>query len=152
MTFALGEFAILTDLFHLIFSSCCAVCFGAAAVQGIYHLSRQHSLVPLLALISEFRLTKRKNPRRILQILRFVTVGILILWVTSWLCLPLLKNKMEPLYLVGDVSLFWYVMIAPPTYSSSSFAVIAVFSILIASLGAFLIFRLGRDTARVHEH
>lgn len=114
-------------------------------------MTRQQSLVPLLALTSELRLKKRKNSRRLIWILRWVTWAILLLWVASLLCLPLLKGPMQPLFILGDVSLFWYVMIAPPSYGAPSFIVTALFSVCIAVIGAFMIFRLGRASARV-EH
>lgn len=119
--------------------------FGIFAIQGMYLLSKQPSLVPLMAINSEFNNRGRRNPEKLAGALRWSTCGVLFVWVASLLCFPLLKDSIEPLFIVGDISLFWYVMISPPSYDAASFIVTVSFSAATASLGVLLILRLGRN-------
>lgn len=125
--------------------------FGIITIEGIYLLTNQPSLVPLMAINSEFKKRGRKNPEKVARMLRWSTCSVLFVWVTSLLILPLLRDSIEPLFIAGDISLFWYVMIAPPSYDAASFIVTVSFSAAIASLGVFLILRLGRGLARIPE-
>lgn len=101
------------------------------------------SFVPLLAVNSELRshAVGRRRPRK--EIAKGgILCMILVVWVCSLLLMPSFRKPPNLMFFVGDMSLFWYVLVAPPSYGSIAFIVTAVFSTFTALLGIILIYRL----------
>ena len=55
--------------------------------------------------------------------------------------------KLEPLLIVGNLSLFWYVVVAPSTYDSVTYIVSIVYALLAAGAGIVIIIRVLRSEA-----
>lgn len=121
-----------------------AVLIGLAVVQLVYLLNRQQSLVPLLAMTIVSSSSPVRNPRRHAGHLRIIAYAVLFVWISSLFSLPLFRSQVDRVFLEGDLSLFWYVILAPPKFSQRSFIGTAAFSVFIAITGVFLICRVGR--------
>lgn len=127
-----------------IIASDAPVLFGVIVLQTVFLLTKQQSLVPLLALVSESRQRRRQGLRWGPEIQLFSSCAILMVWLMSLIFLPLLRAPTEPMFIVGDISLFWYVVIAPPSYDSLSFIVTLILSVAIVGIGLFLLFRISK--------
>lgn len=129
----------------------CLLCFqtvfgGLISLQVIYAFSQQPSLVPLLTL-SAYCPQCEKYPgfNKILKHLRWVACFILCLWVTSLLVMPVFAGPLQPVFLAGDISLFWYVIVAPPSYKSASYIITATFTCLAAIVGTYVILGISKS-------
>lgn len=54
--------------------------------------------------------------------------------------MPVFSAPLQPLFLAGDLSLFWYVILAPPSYQSASYIITASFTCLAAVVGTFIVY------------
>lgn len=51
---------------------------------------------------------------------------------------------MNVLFLVGDISLFWQVLIGPPSYSNTGFIIAATYAVLSAGIGTYIFVKIMR--------
>ena len=68
-----------------------------------------------------------------------------MIWVVSLLVLPLTAGTLEPFFIAGDISLFWFVIMAPPAYSSISYIITAIYTCIAASAGVVLVWRIAQN-------
>lgn len=105
----------------------CVGLIGVIATQLLFLLAQQQSLVPMLTVWAY-------HPRwRNLVILTF------IVWIVSIGCLPLFSGKLDLMFTVGDLSLFWYVLLAPSRYTDRVFIITAVYALGSACIWLILI-------------
>lgn len=77
--------------------------------------------------------------------MRWLAVIVLLFWVLSIFSLPLFSKLLTPFFTSGDLSLFEYVILAPPTYSTLSYIITATYAFVAASVGTLIIYRLPYD-------
>lgn len=118
---------------------------GVVLFQVIYAFTHQPSLVPLLSVTAACGSRRHGKPSKALPWLRWVAGAVLWLWVCSLLVLPLFSWGLNPIFTSGDLTLFWYIMIAPSTYTSVSFIITATFTSFAAMVGSFMIIRIARS-------
>lgn len=121
------------------------VLVGLAAMQVIYYLAQQPSLVPLLIFAARSPPTERGVRNRVVRGLRKVAVVVLLVWALSLLCLPLFVKPLEPFFVVGDISLFWYVVLAPPAYHAVHYRISAAYTIIAVGIAFFILYGLSKD-------
>lgn len=78
-------------------------------------------------------------------------IAIFIIWVGSLLCLPLFRNDVHDLYVVGDISLYTYIIIAPPYYDEHGFAIQVAYALIASGIGIFILYRLRIYSAKLQE-
>lgn len=116
--------------------------WGCRIASNIY-LTRQISLVPLLSV-----LTETDNSRRLSRNRRNFVLQVLGIWLISISLLPLVRRPIETMFFTGDLSLLWFMLLAPPSYGSGSFIVVAVQAVLLAGIAAWLTFRIMKDSLK----
>lgn len=121
------------------------VLLGLLVVQGVYIVTQQQSLIPLLTLAASPPSPRRDLLAKLGRLLRWSVALVLLSWVGSLFVLPAFAARMEPFFLVGDIPLFWYVMIAPPSYSADNYKLAAAYAVITTLIGLFILFRLRAD-------
>ena len=101
---------------------------GIIIIQIIHTLTQQPSLVPLLTVTAFCPDCRNAAINRIIKKLRWIAAIVLLLWVSSLLVMPVFLTQLEPYFTVGDLSLFWYIIVAPPAYTATNYIVTATFT------------------------
>ncbi len=103
-------------------------------VQVILLMSQQQSLTPLLTIFVAS--SNRKHPK--ISKTRITVYLFFIAWIASLSTLPLFYDRIYALFVVGDISLYWQVMIGPPRYSNPNFGIAAGFCVISIILFALI--------------
>lgn len=74
-----------------------------------------------------------------------IVLEVLGVWVISIALLPLIRGPIEKMFLTGDLSLFWFMILAPPSYDSDAFIVIAGQATGMVGIGIWLAIRIMRN-------
>ncbi len=112
---------------------------GLGVVQAIFLISQQQSLIPLLTIFAARSMrgtdkeSDKKRKRRVVTLVLFF-----IAWIVSLFTLPLFYDRMYTIFVVGDISLFWQVIIGPPRYSDPSFGIAAAYAVITTIVFAFI--------------
>lgn len=118
---------------------------GLAILQVIYYLTNQPSLVPLLIFAAMMPSSEDGFSARFANGFRRVVGVVLLVWTLSFLCIPLFLKPLEPFFVVGDISLFWYVLLAPPDYNTVHYRISAAYTIITAIIGLIILYGLRRN-------
>lgn len=106
-------------------------------------LSQQYSLVPILTIVAiDPHMNNRPKWLKKMANLRILIVSVFALWLVPLFILPIFYDQMRTLFLVGDISLFMYIMISPPEYKDTTFIILATYAVLTSLIGIFIVFRL----------
>jgi len=130
----------------------CVVLSGVITLQLVYIFSQQPSLIPLLTVCAFCPKCERfPGINKFLRKIRWVACAVLSIWLGSLLTIPLFEDKFAPFFISGDISLFWYVILAPPSYSSISYIITAAYTSFAAVVGSFIIYGISRNEKREEE-
>lgn len=118
---------------------------GLVLIQSIFVITQQQSLIPLLTIHAAGykRGWFTKNRFR-----KWSLLGFFFAWIISLFSLPLFYNRMYAIFVVGDISLFWQVMIGPPRYSDPGFAIAATYAIITTITFLYIFFDILKDENR----
>jgi len=123
-----------------------AVICGLLVTQGIYAITQQPSLVPLLT-ATAFCPECQWFPGcyKAVKKLKVIAYFVLLTWVVSLFCLPLFVKPVQPLVTSGDLSLFWYIMIGTSSFLNTGFVITAAYTVLAALVAAYIIHGITRE-------
>lgn len=82
---------------------------------------------------------------------KYVVYGFFAAWIISLIALPLFYGGMYTIFIVGDISLFWQVMLGPPRYQDPGYIIALTYALLTTSIAAVIIVRMLRKQRHDEE-
>lgn len=145
---------LLVDVMRMNLTIVCfliTVLIPIALLQLTHSLFLQPSLVPILIFGAFYPSKTLRHHVQNSHKYRYFSVAILAMWVMSVAIMPVYRRRLESLFLVGDLSLFFFVLIAPPSYSSMTYIISIVYAAFTALAGIAIIISVSRLPRRTNS-